>query len=132
MDEKKTLFKQTKKAYKKAKRKALGLWKTLAIICLVLTIILVPANIALGIFDNTIVALAGGSSWELQNEDENAKYFESDFSSDEEMYKYGAVLPAYCSHLTKARSKTFSYDICCGSAYLLCWRTCSLTYVETG
>ena len=41
MDEKKTLFKQTKKAYKKAKRKALGLWKTLAIICLVLTIILV-------------------------------------------------------------------------------------------
>lgn len=89
MDEKKTLFKQTKKAYKKAKRKALGLWKTLAIICLVLTVILVPANIALGIFDNTIVALTGGSFWELQNEDENAKYFESDFSSDEEMYKYG-------------------------------------------
>ncbi len=89
MDEKKTLFKQTKKEYKKAKRKALRPWKTLGIICLVLTIILVPTNVALGIFDNTIVALAGGSFWELENEDENAKYFESDFSSDEEMYKYG-------------------------------------------
>ncbi len=89
MDEKKTLFKQTKKAYKKAKRKALGLWKTLAIICLVLTIILVPANVVLGMFDNTIVALTGGSFWELENEDKDAQYFESDFASDEEMYKKG-------------------------------------------
>ena len=89
MDEKKSLFKQTKKAYKKAKRKALGLWKTLAIICLVLTIILVPANVVLGMFDNTIVALTGGSFWELENEDKDAIYYESDFASDEEMYKYG-------------------------------------------
>ncbi len=89
MDEKKTLFKQIKKEYKKAKRKALGLWKTLAIICLVLTIILVPANIALGMFDNTIVALTGGSFWELKNEDKSAQYFESDFKNDQEMYKYG-------------------------------------------
>ncbi len=89
MDEKKVLFKQTKKAYKKAKRKAFGLWKTLAIICLVLTIIMVPVNVALGMFDNTIVALAGGSFWELENEDKDAQYFESDFKSDEEMYKYG-------------------------------------------
>ncbi len=89
MDEKKALFKQTKKAYKTAKRKMLGLWKTLAIICLVLTIILVPANIALGMFDNTIVALAGGSFWKLQNEDKDAQYFESDYASDEAMYKAG-------------------------------------------
>ena len=89
MNENKKLFKQTKKAYKKAKRKALGLWKTLSVICIVLTIILVPANVVLGMFDNTIVALAGGSFWELQNEDKDAQYYESDFKSDEEMYKYG-------------------------------------------
>ena len=89
MNENKKLFKQTKKAYKKAKRKVLGLWKTLSVICIVLTIILVPANVVLGMFDNTIVALAGGSFWELQNEDKDAQYYESDFKSDEEMYKYG-------------------------------------------
>ena len=89
MDENKALFKQTKKAYKKTKRKILGLWKTLAIICLVLTIILTPTNIVLNIFDNTIVALAGGSFWKLENEDPDAQYFKSDFASDEEMYKKG-------------------------------------------
>lgn len=89
MDEKKTLFKQTKKAYKKAKRKALGLWKTLAIICLVLSVILVPTNIVLGMFDNTIAAFAGGTFWELENEDKNAQYYEMDFKTNEEMYKYG-------------------------------------------
>ena len=89
MDEKKALFKQTKKAYKKAKRKALGLWKTLSIICLVLTIVLVPVNVVLGMFDNTVAAFAGGTFWELENEDENANYFKSDFKTDEEMYKKG-------------------------------------------
>lgn len=89
MDENKALFKQTKKAYKKTKRKILGLWKTLAIICLVLTIILTPTNIVINIFDNTIVALAGGSFWKLENEDPDAQYFKSDFASDEEMYKKG-------------------------------------------
>ena len=63
MDEKKTMFKQTRKAYKKAKRKTVSLWKTLAIICLVLAIVLTPVNVVLNIFDNTIVALAGGSFW---------------------------------------------------------------------
>ena len=89
MDEKKALYKQTKKAYKKAKRKALGLWKTLAIICLVLTVILVPVNVVLGMFDNTVAAFAGGTFWELQNEDKDAQYYKNDFETNEEMYKYG-------------------------------------------
>ena len=79
MDEKKALFKKTKKAYKKAKRKALGFWKTLAIICLVLTIILVPVNIVLTMFDNTIAAFAGGTFWELENEEDEEE--EEDTSS---------------------------------------------------
>ena len=89
MNEKKALYKQTKKAYKKAKRKALGLWKTLAIICIVLTVILTPVSIVLTMFDNTVAAFAGGTFWELQNEDNDAQYYENDFETNEEMYKYG-------------------------------------------
>ena len=89
MNEKKSIYKQTKKAYKKAKRKALGLWKTLSIIFIVLTVVLVPVNVVLGMFDNTVAAFVGGSFWEVENEDKDAQYFESDFASDEEMYKYG-------------------------------------------
>ena len=40
-------------------------------------------------FDNTVAAFVGGSFWELVNEDPNAKYFEMDFSTNEEMYEYG-------------------------------------------
>ena len=89
MDEKKALYKQTKKAYKKAKRKALGLWKTLAIICIVLAVILTPVSVVLSMFDNTIAAFTGDSFWTLENEDESAVYYESDFETDEQMYEYG-------------------------------------------
>ena len=74
MDEKKTL----KKAYKKAKRKTVTLWKTLTIIVMVLAIILSAASVGLGMFDNTIVAMMGGSFWELENEDANAQYYTMD------------------------------------------------------
>ncbi len=92
MDELKAQFKQAKKAYKKAKRKNVTLWKTLAIICLVLTIILAPVSYALGMFDNTIAAMTGDKFWEVENEDPNANYFTSDFASDDEMYAKGDEL----------------------------------------
>lgn len=85
-------YKSEKKAYKKARRKMLQPWKFLAIFCAVLTVLCMGANIVLGMFDNTIVALIGGSFWELQNEDPNAQYFTSDFASDEEMYAAGDLL----------------------------------------
>ncbi len=92
MDARKAELKPLKKAYKRAKRRMIGLWKTVAIICLVLCLILTPASVVLSMFDNTIAAFMGGSFWELENEDPNANYFEMDFDSDQEMYDYGELI----------------------------------------
>ena len=75
MDELKAKYKQAKKAYKKEQRKRYGLWKTVALICAILTLILIPVNIVVGMFDNTVsLLLAGNSFWELENRDPNAIY----------------------------------------------------------
>lgn len=69
-------YKQEKKAYKKVKRKYITLWKTVALICAVLTLIMLPLNIVLGMFDNTIsLLLPGNGFWELENRDANAVYY---------------------------------------------------------
>ena len=93
MDEKKVLYKQAKKAYKKAKRKNVTLWKTVALICAILTVILVPVNVVLGMFDNTISLLvAGNSFWELENRDENAVYYPGMGVSQAERLEVGQAL----------------------------------------
>jgi beta-glucosidase len=84
--------KALKKAYKKAKRKTVTLWKTLGIITLVFALILTPLTIVLSLFDNTVAAMLGGSFWELKNEDPNALYFKMDFNSNDAMYKRGDEL----------------------------------------
>lgn len=84
--------KAQKKAYKKAKRKATGLWKGLSILNAVLAVILMIALVLLSMFDNTVAAFVGGTFWELENEDKNAIYYESDFSSHKEMREYGIEL----------------------------------------
>lgn len=89
MDEKKALYKQAKKAYKKQKRAKVTPWKTLAIFCLVFAIIATPLSVVFGMFDNTLAAFAGGTFWELENEDKDAQYYGMDFQNKEEMYKYG-------------------------------------------
>ena len=89
MDDKKTL----KKALKQAKRKTkFSLWKTLTVILLIVSIILSGASFGLGMFDNTIVAMAGGSFWEVENEDPNAQYYTMDFESIAEKTAYGLEL----------------------------------------
>lgn len=85
-------LKAQKKAYKKAKRKATGLWKGLSILNAVLAVILMIALVLLSMFDNTVAAFVGGTFWELENEDKNAIYYESDFSSNKEMREYGIEL----------------------------------------
>ena len=86
-------YKTKKKAYKKAKRKYVGLWKTLALICAILTAILLPLNLVLGMFDNTISLLfAGNSFWELENRDENAIYYPGMGVSQEERLQAGQAL----------------------------------------
>ena len=92
MDERKMQLKAAKKAYKKAKRKALQPWKVLAIFALVVTLIMAPASMVLGMFDNAMAAFMGGDFWDVQNEDPNAIYFAEDFKSHEERLDAGAAI----------------------------------------
>lgn len=89
MDDKKKEFKARKKVYKKARRKAVRPWKGLSILTAVIAIIMIPATILLSMFDNTVAAFVGGTFWQLENADEHAQYFTSDFVSAEEMVAYG-------------------------------------------
>lgn len=81
--------KEGKKEFKKAKRKAIGPWKVVSILSGMVSVILIAVLVIITIFDNTVAAFAGGKFWELKNEDKDAIYFESDFSSVEEMVEYG-------------------------------------------
>ena len=85
-------YKEEKKAYKKVKRKLVLPWKTLTIVALILTLIMTPVTFALDLFDNTVMALVGGSFWELENEDPHAQYFKSDFDNEDDMIAYGLDL----------------------------------------
>ena len=68
-------YKQEKKAYKKAKRRYVTLWKTVALLCVILTVIMIPVNVVLGMFDNTLsLLLPGNTFWELENKDASAIY----------------------------------------------------------
>ncbi len=88
----KTQLQQAKKRYKRAKRKDVTLWKSLAIFSLVAALILGPLSIALSVFDNTVAAFVGGTFWQLKNEDPSAQYFTPDFATAEEMALRGDEL----------------------------------------
>lgn len=92
MDEKKKEFKTRKKAYNKARRKAIRPWKGLTFLSAVIAIVMIPLTVVLSMFDNTIAAFVGGTFWKLENEDVNAQYFTSDFETAEEMTEYGIEL----------------------------------------
>ena len=85
-------YQEEKKAYKRVKRKLVTPWKTMGIICLVLTLILAPLTVVLTMFDNTIALFTGAYFWELENEDPNAQYFKPDFATDEERLDRGFAL----------------------------------------
>ncbi|MCD7843270.1 MAG: hypothetical protein LUG17_01430 [Clostridiales bacterium] len=92
MKEEKTQKKALKKAYKRAKRKSIRPFKGLSILCIVIAVIMTPVFLLLSIFDNTVAAYVGGTFWALENEDESAQYYTSDFNSVEEMTEYGLEL----------------------------------------
>lgn len=92
MEEKKQERKARKKAYNKARRKAIRPWKGLTLLSAVIAVIMIPVTVFLTMFDNTIAAFVGGTFWKLQNEDEHAAYFRSDFKTAEEMTEYGLEL----------------------------------------
>ena len=90
--EKRMEQKEKKKAWTKAKRKACRPWKGLTVFTAVLMVVCMIATFALGLFDNTISIFIGGNFWELENKDENAMYFTSDFKTKEEKIVYENML----------------------------------------
>lgn len=72
-----------KRAYKKERRRRVNIWKTLSILCLILSLVFAPVCLATAVFDNPIAAYTGGTFWELRNPDPNAMYFKTDLDSEE-------------------------------------------------
>ena len=85
-------MKARKKAYKKARSKAIRPWKWLTWLSVPIAIILTVVTVVVTMFDNTIALFAGGTFWEVENEDPNAILFESDFASEKERNEAGAAL----------------------------------------
>ncbi len=92
MEENKKEVKARKKAFKKARSKATRPWKWLTWIAGPFAIILTVVTVFISMFDNTIALFAGGTFWELVNEDPNAIYYEGDFATEEERVAAGAEL----------------------------------------
>ncbi len=67
--------------------------KAISVICLVLFIIMIPVNVVVRMFDNTLSLLvAGNTFWKLENADPNAVYFSGDFKSEQERLEAGNAL----------------------------------------
>ena len=67
--------------------------KFMSTLLIILLVILIPANIVLRLFDNTLSLLFPGNTfWELINADESKQYFTSDYASEEEMIAAGNLL----------------------------------------
>ena len=83
---------ETKKAYKKVKRKILRPWKGMTFLSGILSVILILLVIITTVFDNTIALFMGDTFWEVENADASAQYYASDFDSLEECIAYGRDL----------------------------------------
>ena len=57
-------MKARKKAFKKAKRKAISPWRFLTWLSLPLAIILAVVTVVVTMFDNTVALFVGGTFWE--------------------------------------------------------------------
>ena len=58
--------------------------RAISIVLVVLFVIMIPVNIVLNMFDNTLSLLFKGNSfWELENKDSTAFYFSDDYNGDE-------------------------------------------------
>ena len=85
-------WKTRKKAYRRAKHRAIRPWKGLSIVSAILAVLLLSVYGVLDMFDNTLALFVGGTFWELENEDKEAQYYTSDFDSEEELTEYGTKI----------------------------------------
>ena len=68
-------------------------FKVISVILTVLFVIMIPVNVVVRMFDNTISLLvAGNTFWELKNEDGNAIYFAPDYETEEDRLAAGQQL----------------------------------------
>lgn len=91
MEEKKKEMKAQKKAYKKARSRAIRPWKWLTWFSVPFAVVLIAATVLTSMFDNSLSIFVGGTFNHFEK-DPGAVYFESDFASDEEMIDYGLEL----------------------------------------
>ena len=64
-----------------------------AIFLMILLVIMIPVNLVVGMFDNTIALLLPGNTfWELKNVDPNANYFVGDYATEAERLAAGREL----------------------------------------
>ena len=69
------------------------LCKAVSVLLVVLFVIMVPLNVVVRMFDNTLALLiAGNTFWELENEDPDAIRYKSDYASQEERLEAGTEL----------------------------------------
>ena len=67
--------------------------RIVSIILTVLFVIMIPVNVVVRMFDNTISLLAKGNTfWELENADAKANYFEGDYKTEAERLLAGSSL----------------------------------------
>ena len=67
--------------------------KFISVVLVVLFAIMVPLNVVLRMFDNTLAVMVAGSKfWELENEDPNAIYYKGDYASEADRLAAGLDL----------------------------------------
>ncbi len=84
--------KSQKKAFKKAYKKATRPWKFLTIFSGILAVVLVIATVVVTVFDNTMTLFAGGTFWEIENEDPEQIRYKGDYDTEAERIEAGAAL----------------------------------------
>ncbi len=80
--------KAEKKAWNKARRKAVRPWKGLTVLTAILMVLLIAITAVFQIFDNTVAIVVNQNFHTLKNEDSSAVYFTKDFDSVEESMAY--------------------------------------------
>ena len=71
----------------------MGFVKFLSIFMVVLLVIMIPVNVVVSMFDNTLALLLPGNKfWELQNADRNAIYFSGNYATNEQRIEAGQKL----------------------------------------
>ncbi|MBE6977773.1 MAG: hypothetical protein E7438_03920 [Ruminococcaceae bacterium] len=81
-----------KKAYKKAKKKAVRPWSIFTGIFTPFMVIFIAAAILVSMFDNTVALFLGATFWELVDAEPSIKFYESDYGSDEARLEAGYEL----------------------------------------